>query len=103
MRRSPIVIPCVLLFVHPPESPAAVFRVPGDEPTIRAGIYAAAGGDTVLVADSTYTCPGNRDLDCHGKPIVVMSGNGPESRVGAPAGPGRDDRRRRRGGTPVRF
>jgi hypothetical protein len=35
-------------------------------------------GDTVLVADGTYTGDGNRDIDFLGKAIVVMSENGPE-------------------------
>jgi parallel beta-helix repeat protein len=35
-------------------------------------------GDTVLVANGTYTGDGNRDIDFTGKAIVVMSENGPE-------------------------
>jgi hypothetical protein len=52
--------------------------VPGEYPTIQAGIDAAVDGDTVLVADGTYTRKGNRDIDFLGKAILVASENGPE-------------------------
>lgn len=50
--------------------------VPSQEPTIQAGINAAINGDTVLVADGTYTGDGNRDIDFLGKAIVVKSERG---------------------------
>jgi len=45
--------------------------------TIQKGIDAAVGGDTVLVADGTWTGAGNRDIDFGGKSITVQSENGP--------------------------
>jgi hypothetical protein len=48
---------------------AGIINVPADQPTIQAGINAAVDGDTVLVADSTYT----ENINYLGKAITVAS------------------------------
>jgi len=55
---------------------AAVIHVPADQPSIQAGMDAAGSGDTVLVADGTWSGPGNRNLDFGGKAITVVSAGG---------------------------
>jgi FG-GAP-like repeat/ASPIC and UnbV/Right handed beta helix region/FlgD Ig-like domain len=48
----------------------------GDFPTIQDALNAAAIGDTVALADGTFTGDGNRNLDFLGKAITVMGQSG---------------------------
>ena len=57
---------------------AATVRVPGDQPTIQAGIFAASEHDTVLVAPGTYTGDGNKNLYLNGVDRVLLSEGGAE-------------------------
>ena len=68
----------IILIVAVSTADSATIHVPADQPTIQAGIDAAIEGDTVLVADGTYTGPGNRDIDFGGKGVVLKSENGPD-------------------------
>jgi len=60
---------------------SSTISIPADQPTIQAGIDIALNGDTVLVANGTYSGDGNRDISFNGKSIVVLSENGPEVTV----------------------
>ena len=53
--------------------------VPSQYGTIAAAINAAATGDTVWVADGTWTGIGNKDLSWSWKKITVRSVNGPNN------------------------
>jgi predicted outer membrane repeat protein len=81
MRYYLFLLLVLLLTVQISNLQAFTIHVPGDEPTIQAGIDAAVDGDTVLVADGIFTGEGNRDIDYNGKAIVVMSENGYEATV----------------------
>lgn len=58
-------------------TPAAVIHVPGDQPTIQAGIDAAAKRDTVLVAPGTYF----ESVNLRGKVVTLASEAGAQSTI----------------------
>lgn len=55
---------------------AATINVPADQPTIQAAANAAASGDTILLADGTYTGPGNYNILFGNKQLTVTSQHG---------------------------
>ena len=84
---------CFVMAVSVGPAQADIIHVPADQPTIQAGIDAASNGDTVLVADGTYTGPGNRDIDFLGKAITVRSEYGPGNCIIDAEGSETDQRR----------
>lgn len=69
-----------LVMVAPTTAEARTWHITpdatGDAPTIQAGIDSSAAGDTVLLADGTYSGIGNREIRYHGKALVVRSESG---------------------------
>jgi len=74
-----LVVFCLGVLFLLSQARGAVIYVPGDVPNIQAGVDASVDGDTVLVADGTFTGVGNRDIDIYNKSISVISENGSDS------------------------
>jgi parallel beta-helix repeat protein/predicted outer membrane repeat protein len=76
------VLCCIFTITLSSPAQPATIHVPADQPTIQAGINAAAQfGDTVLVAPGTYRGAGNRNLNTMAKAIVLTSELGPDSTI----------------------
>ncbi|PKL48447.1 MAG: hypothetical protein CVV39_04425, partial [Planctomycetes bacterium HGW-Planctomycetes-1] len=72
-----LIFSLVLTLLLTTVSTAATLNVPGDYPTIQAAISAAAiSGDTIRVADGTYTAAGFYNIDFGGKLVTVRSASG---------------------------
>ena len=69
-----------LVALLPFAAAAAVIDVPGDQPSIAAGIAMASNGDTVQVAPGTWAGVDNVNLNLAGKAIAVL-GAGPGQTV----------------------
>jgi len=65
---------CLLLGVS--VCAAGVIQIPGHYPTIQDGITHAAPGDTIVLADSLYSGPGNQDISFLGKRVHLLSAKG---------------------------
>ncbi len=65
-----------LMALSIPTARAATLSVPSQYATIQAAVTAANAGDTVQVADGTYTGAGNVNIDFAGKNITVTSVDG---------------------------
>jgi hypothetical protein len=67
-----------LLLVTSSSGYSATIRVPADQANIKAGVDAAAPGDTVLVAPGVYRGFENKRISFNGKDIVLVSEAGRE-------------------------
>ena len=77
MKKCTMLLGTLLLVALTPcLAGAAVIKVPDDYGTIQEGINAAVNGDSVMVADGTYSGLGNRDINFLMKSIFVESENG---------------------------
>jgi predicted outer membrane repeat protein len=78
--RIPLVAGAVFLIAAGPATPRTWYVKPdstGDVPTIAVAVdSAAAEGDTVLLADGTFTGPGNKEVDCLDKALTITSESG---------------------------
>lgn len=77
--RLPIFALGAFLFASPALA-AATLHVPSEYPTIGAAVLAAVAGDTILVADGTYSGQGNTFLQISA-PITIASVNGAASTI----------------------
>ena len=79
--KKHIIPAIVLILLLPVFASAGTLLVPGQFPTIQAGIDAAVNGDEVIISPGTYIGPGNRDIDFKGKAITVKSESGPKDTI----------------------
>ena len=79
MSRSRMsLLVCGLLLVLTSWVGATILQVPGQYPTIQAGINASSNGDTVMLAPGTYTGVGNRNVFIGSRTVTLKSSGGPD-------------------------
>lgn len=80
MRRFHwFLVMAVISSVAIPNAAADTLLVPAQYPTLQAAVNAAVTGDVVVVANGTWTGPGNKDVRLVGADIVIRSAAGPAS------------------------
>ena len=79
MNKISPFLTCLILLVIPASLIAGTIHVPSDYATIQDAIDAGSDGDTILIADGTYTGNGNINIELNEKEIIIKSANGPES------------------------
>ncbi len=79
MKKQVVILILAVVLVSCGWLQAATRYVPSQYSTIQSAINTCVNGDTVIVADGTYTGTGNRDIDYGGRAITVRSENGPET------------------------
>ena len=79
------ILAAFLTLVVSTETHATVWTVsnnpnsPGQYTSLQMAVDSSTMGDTILVADGTYSGDGNRDIEFGGKSITVRSENGPNN------------------------
>ncbi len=77
-----LLLPVLALLALAAPGHAAMLNVPTTAyPTIQAAVTAAGSGDTVIIADGTYSGVGNRDIDFGGKSLTVQSASGDSAKT----------------------
>ena len=66
----------LLVFLLPVMASAAVLDVPGDYTTISEAVNAAFDGDTIRLADGTYSSPDDYNVDFNSRSLTVESASG---------------------------
>ena len=78
-----LILIVISLFISVVSSQASILTVDNDGSAnynnIQSALNAAVDGDTIIVADGTYTGYSNRELNFYGKAVTLQSENGAEN------------------------